>query len=138
MRKIHFYYKSIFGFQLKGPTQESVIFIVFSFSLVISVALILLNSLIAKKSFFDREKPSPFECGFDPKRSARVPFSLRFYLIALIFLIFDVEITLILPLPLLIAFTSQLNLIFLVLFFVFILVVGLFHEWNEGALNWDN
>lgn len=117
--------------------MENVIFFVTFLSLVLSIILIFLNSTIAKKSYFDREKPSPFECGFDPKRSARVPFSLRFYLVALIFLIFDVEITLILPIPL---FFSQLNILLISLiscFFLVILILGLFHEWNEGALEWD-
>lgn len=116
---------------------ENVIFIITTLSLALSIILIFLNSAIAKKSFFDREKPSPFECGFDPKRSARIPFSLRFYLVALIFLIFDVEITLILPIPL---FFIQINITLISIvssFFLLILVLGLFHEWNEGALEWD-
>lgn len=112
----------------KALNQENIILLVVFLSLVLSIVLIFLNSLIAKKSFFDREKPSPFECGFDPKRSGRVPFSLRFYLIALIFLIFDVEITLILPIPL---FISQINILIISLvrsFFLLILILGLFHE----------
>jgi NADH-ubiquinone oxidoreductase chain 3 len=112
----------------KAQHLENVIFIITFLSLALSCVLILLNSLIAKKSYLDREKPSPFECGFDPKRSARVPFSLRFYLVALIFLIFDVEITLILPIPL---FLNQLNILLISLvssFFLIILIAGLFHE----------
>nr|YP_009740452.1 NADH dehydrogenase subunit 3 [Salina celebensis]QID03179.1 NADH dehydrogenase subunit 3 [Salina celebensis] len=111
--------------------------LIFLFSLVLSIILIIVNSLIAKKSTMDREKPSPFECGFDPKSTARVPFSLRFYLIALVFLIFDVEITLILPIPVLPILSNTLPLLILSCFFIIILIVGLFHEWNEGALNWD-
>lgn len=108
---------------------------IFALSLLLSVILIFINSLIAKKSTLEREKPSPFECGFDPKETARLPFSLRFYLVALIFLIFDVEITLILPIPVVSAAINSNSLAFLASFFLFILIIGTFHEWNEGALD---
>jgi NADH-ubiquinone oxidoreductase chain 3 len=95
---------------------------------ILSIVLILLNSTIRKKIIQEREKPSPFECGFDPKRSARLPFSLRFYLIAVIFLIFDVEITLIIPLPIISTITNIFSLMGIRLFFIFILLVGVYHE----------
>nr|AXS64781.1 NADH dehydrogenase subunit 3 [Jamesia sp. KM-2017] len=103
--------------------------------LILSILIILLN-LISKKTFIDREKSSPFECGFDPKNSARIPFSLQFFLIAVIFLIFDVEITLLLPLILMIK-TCNMSMFFIVsTIFILILIMGLYHEWNQGALNW--
>lgn len=97
-------------------------------ALVLCFILLIVNTALAKKITFDREKLSPFECGFDPKEPARLPFSLRFYLIAVIFLIFDVEITLILPIPILSQFIKITTILLLALFFIFILVVGLFHE----------
>nr|AZH80882.1 NADH dehydrogenase subunit 3 [Caridina elongapoda] len=104
--------------------------------LIISTAVMFISSILAKKTILDREKSSPFECGFDPKSSARLPFSLRFFLIALIFLIFDVEITLILPLASIMNFTNIKSWIFTGVFFLIILLLGLYHEWNQGALEW--
>ena len=64
---------------------------------IIAFIIIGLSSALRKKNFFEQEKISPFECGFNPINSSRIPFSIRFFLIAIIFLIFDVEIALILP-----------------------------------------
>lgn len=97
--------------------------------------LIILLNFISKKTYYDREKNSPFECGFDPKNLARLPFSLQFFLIALIFVIFDVELTLLLP-TILITKTSQLiNFRITLIIFIILLIFGLLHEQNQGALN---
>nr|YP_009178822.1 NADH dehydrogenase subunit 3 [Agasicles hygrophila]ALJ78617.1 NADH dehydrogenase subunit 3 [Agasicles hygrophila]ASO76773.1 NADH dehydrogenase subunit 3 [Agasicles hygrophila] len=104
--------------------------------LIILTILIIVINLLSKKSFYDREKTSPFECGFDPMSSSRLPFSLHFFLIAIIFLIFDVEITLLLPFIVSLKLTNIMNFTYLLFFFILILLVGLYHEWNQGALNW--
>nr|AXS65796.1 NADH dehydrogenase subunit 3 [Curculionoidea sp. 10 KM-2017] len=98
--------------------------------------MMLISVLISKKSFKDREKNSPFECGFDPFNSARLPFSMQFFLIAVIFLIFDIEITLIIPMIYIFKISKLSNFFFTLLFFILILIIGLFHEWFQGALNW--
>lgn len=108
----------------------------FFFSLVLSGLVWLISFVIAKRRFRDYEKDSPFECGFDPNMSARVPFSMRFFLLAVLFLIFDVEIVLLIPLPLVLVGTSWISALFLGFVFLMILLGGLFHEWKEGALNW--
>nr|YP_010166653.1 NADH dehydrogenase subunit 3 [Leconectes striatellus]QRV62744.1 NADH dehydrogenase subunit 3 [Leconectes striatellus] len=107
-------------------------------SIILIIALITMSlaSILSKKTFMDREKNSPFECGFDPINSSRLPFSLQFFLIAVIFLIFDVEIALLLPM-ITIYKMSNLNFVLITsFFFIIILLLGLYHEWNQGALNW--
>ena len=98
----------------------------------------IIASLLSKKTIIDREKNSPYECGFDPKGSARLPFSLRFFLIAVIFLIFDVEITLLLPLANIIKITNITSWSITGLIFLLILLFGLYYEWKEGALEWSS
>nr|APX40375.1 NADH dehydrogenase subunit 3 [Longitarsus nigrocillus] len=103
---------------------------------IILIILIMILNFISKKTFYDREKSSPFECGFDPKTSARLPFSLHFFLISIIFLIFDVEITLLLPMILTMKISNMWNYSFITIIFISILLIGLYHEWNQGALSW--
>nr|UFZ13118.1 NADH dehydrogenase subunit 3 [Protohermes xanthodes] len=106
--------------------------------MMISFIIMMLATILSKKSFTDREKASPFECGFDPISSSRLPFSLRFFLIAVIFLIFDVEIALLFPMILIMNFSSIMMWFSVSLIFLIILLIGLYHEWNQGALNWAN
>nr|YP_010022240.1 NADH dehydrogenase subunit 3 [Neurigona zhejiangensis]QOL12430.1 NADH dehydrogenase subunit 3 [Neurigona zhejiangensis] len=108
-----------------------------SIILAISVLVMMIASIISKKSILDREKNSPFECGFDPKSSSRIPFSLQFFLIAIIFLIFDVEIALILPIIVIFNLSNLMVWTLTSIIFIMILLIGLFHEWNQGALNWS-
>nr|UBD09533.1 NADH dehydrogenase subunit 3 [Metopograpsus quadridentatus] len=110
---------------------------IFSITAIISTLVMILATLLAKKTNMDREKNSPYECGFDPKNSARLPFSLRFFLIAVIFLIFDVEITLLLPIASTINLTNIFSWIMTSMIFLIILLVGLYYEWYQGALDWS-
>nr|ASY98372.1 NADH dehydrogenase subunit 3 [Hierodula patellifera] len=110
--------------------------ILFMIIMVISFILMMLTNFLSKKNIEDREKSSPFECGFDPISSSRLPFSLRFFLIAIIFLIFDVEIALILPMTIIPFMSNLLIWTITSMLFLFILTVGLYHEWNQGSLEW--
>nr|AWV83724.1 NADH dehydrogenase subunit 3 [Tettigarcta crinita] len=92
--------------------------------------------ILSTKTFLDREKSSPFECGFDPLSSSRISFSSHFFLIAVIFLIFDVELVIIMPMMLSISFTSNIDMYLVMLIMMMILIMGLYHEWNNGMLNW--
>nr|AYW52343.1 NADH dehydrogenase subunit 3 [Entiminae sp. ACP-2013] len=103
----------------------------------ILMILVLILNLTSKKTFMDREKSSPFECGFDPKNSARMPFSLQFFMIAVIFVIFDVELTILLPMISMLELSMFNIYSYMMLFFIIILLFGLYHEWNQGALSWN-
>nr|YP_009502968.1 NADH dehydrogenase subunit 3 [Nassarius hepaticus]AND76353.1 NADH dehydrogenase subunit 3 [Nassarius hepaticus] len=105
-------------------------------ALILSIVVMTLGWVLAKRAISDREKNSPFECGFDPIKSARLPFSLRFFLLAIIFLIFDVEIVLLFPVLASMASSFSFPLMTGTFIFLMILVLGLFHEWNEGSLDW--
>nr|APD14868.1 NADH dehydrogenase subunit 3 [Ducetia sp. NS-2016] len=107
-------------------------------TLVLCSVIMALAMILSKKTFNDREKSSPFECGFDPSSSARLPFSLRFFLIAVIFLIFDVEIALLLPMIIIDLWSSIMSWSIVMMIFLLILLLGLYHEWNQGALEWAN
>nr|AJT35530.1 NADH dehydrogenase subunit 3 [Phrixothrix hirtus] len=106
--------------------------------LTFTLMLALLSTLISKKMFIDREKSSPFECGFNPKSSSRLPFSLQFFIITLLFLIFDVEMTLIIPLIISTKLINLKTLIFLMIMFILILIFGILHELIQGVLDWSN
>nr|YP_003457012.1 NADH dehydrogenase subunit 3 [Neoceratias spinifer]BAI77099.1 NADH dehydrogenase subunit 3 [Neoceratias spinifer] len=109
--------------------------------MIITITLAL-STILAVLSFClplmspDHEKLSPYECGFDPLGSARLPFSLRFFLVAILFLLFDLEIALLLPLP----WGSQLHSPLLTFSWaslvLTLLTLGLIYEWMQGGLEW--
>nr|YP_009059847.1 NADH dehydrogenase subunit 3 [Crossorhombus kobensis]BAP58932.1 NADH dehydrogenase subunit 3 [Crossorhombus kobensis] len=84
----------------------------------------------------DQEKLSPYECGFDPIGSARLPFSLRFFLVAILFLLFDLEIALLLPLPWGDQLTSPHTTLAWAGGVLILLTLGLVYEWLQGGLEW--
>nr|YP_009059821.1 NADH dehydrogenase subunit 3 [Bothus pantherinus]WMN13985.1 NADH dehydrogenase subunit 3 [Bothus maculiferus]BAP58906.1 NADH dehydrogenase subunit 3 [Bothus pantherinus] len=105
----------------------------------ISVILCLVLALV---SFWlpiitpDHEKLSPYECGFDPMGSARLPFSLRFFLVAILFLLFDLEIALLLPLPWGNQLASPSMTFAWATGVLVLLTLGLVYEWTQGGLEW--
>nr|ALQ80043.1 NADH dehydrogenase subunit 3 [Reticulitermes labralis] len=107
-------------------------------TITISTIVMMAATLISKKTHEEREKSSPFECGFDPKNSARLPFSSRFFLVAVIFMIFDVEIALLLPMPITMTASNVKSWMLISSVFLLILIIGLYHEWNQGSLEWSN
>nr|YP_010852723.1 NADH dehydrogenase subunit 3 [Provespa barthelemyi]WGL39463.1 NADH dehydrogenase subunit 3 [Provespa barthelemyi] len=115
-------------------------FIIFLLSIIpfsITSILILINMLISIKITKDREKPSPYECGFNPLTMPHLPFSIQFYLIAVIFLIFDIEILLIIPFISSLILSTNLFYWFISFLLIYILlIIGLIYEWNEQSIIW--
>ena len=104
-------------------------------SLVLSIGFILVNFLFSPKKP-DPEKLSAYECGFEPFEDSRMEFDVRFYLVAILFIIFDLEIAFLFPWAIslgnigILGFTSM-------MIFLFILTVGFIYEWKKGALDWE-
>ena len=110
--------------------------IIFLFiSLAISVGFIVINFALSPNNP-DPEKLSAYECGFEPFNDSRMEFDVRFYLVAILFIIFDLEIAFLFPWAIslgqigLYGFTSM-------MIFLLILTVGFIYEWKKGALEWE-
>nr|YP_010373180.1 NADH dehydrogenase subunit 3 [Cadlina japonica]UPI11646.1 NADH dehydrogenase subunit 3 [Cadlina japonica] len=108
-----------------------------SFAIVLCLILIMVYYLTNYLSYSDSsEKQTPFECGFDPLSKMRSPFSTRFFLLVVLFLIFDVEIALLFPVLSMFSVKISFLMSMALLIFLLVLLFGMFHEWNEGALDW--
>jgi NADH-quinone oxidoreductase subunit A len=104
-------------------------------SVVISGALLVVPFLVAYKAP-DPEKLAPYECGFDAFDDARMKFDVRFYLVTLLFIIFDLEVAFLFPWA--VAFGDvSLYGFWSMMIFLGILTVGFIYEWRKGALEWD-
>lgn len=96
--------------------------------LILPILLSIINLFFQTNFYSDREKSSPYECGFDPINNARIPFSLRFFILAVLFLVFDIEIVILLPLPISSNFFNFSYYIIPSSILISILILGLIHE----------
>ena len=104
--------------------------------IAILLPLVLLGaSRLVQRRVFEREKLMPYECGIDPIGDARDRFSVRFYIVAMLFLVFDVEVVFLFPWAVIYDRLALFGLIEM-LIFIGILVVGYYYAWRKGALEW--
>ena len=110
--------------------------IIFLFiALGLSVGFIVLNFLFSPKNP-DPEKLSAYECGFEAFGDSRMEFDVRFYLVAILFIIFDLEIAFLFPWAISLGNLGTLGF-WSMMIFLFILTIGFVYEWKKGALDWD-
>ena len=103
-------------------------------ALILSVGFIVINFLFSPKNP-DPEKLSAYECGFEPFSDSRIEFDVRFYLVAILFIIFDLEIAFLFPWAISLGNIGILGFISMMIF-LFILTIGFIYEWKKGALDW--
>ena len=110
--------------------------IIFLFiALGLSVGFIVLNFLFSPKNP-DPEKLSAYECGFEAFSDSRMEFDVRFYLVAILFIIFDLEIAFLFPWAISLGNLGPLGF-WSMMVFLLILTIGFIYEWKKGALDWD-
>ena len=110
--------------------------IIFLFiALGLSVGFIVLNFLFSPKNP-DSEKLSAYECGFEAFSDSRMEFDVRFYLVAILFIIFDLEIAFLFPWAISLGNLGSLGF-WSMMIFLLVLTIGFIYEWKIGALDWD-
>ena len=99
------------------------------------VVLFFISGFLGEKEEYNKRLMRAFECGFVVIRGSRMTFSIQFFLIRIIFLIFDVEVVIVLPIPLLV---ERSRLIIICFFYVFMMIIlfGLYYEWRFGVIRW--
>jgi NADH-quinone oxidoreductase subunit A len=122
---------------LEGLISDYLPLVIFiGLATVIAFALFIVPFLVAYKSP-DPEKLSAYECGFNAFDDARMKFDVRFYLVSLLFIIFDLEVAFLFPWALAFGGFPDSTAFWSMMFFLFVLTVGFVYEWKKGALEWD-
>ena len=111
------------------------IIIFIGISLIVGLALLVSPFIVAFKNP-DPEKLSAYECGFNAFDDARMPFDVRFYLVAILFIIFDLEVAFLFPWAVAFGDLGLFGFVSMMIFLA-ILTVGFVYEWKKGALEWD-
>ena len=109
------------------------IFIFISF--LVGIVPLFLGFLLSPKKF-NKMKLSPYECGFDPFESSRIKFDVRFYLLAILFIIFDLEIAFLFPWSVILHDITFFGF-FAMIIFLLELIIGYVFIWKKGALEWE-
>lgn len=117
------------------PSQYVPIFLFLVVNVAVAVIIILLSTYLAKRRPTS-QKLMPYECGMDPFGSARRRFSVKFFVIAMLFIIFDIEAVFLYPWAVIFADLRLFGLIEMVIF-IAVLLLGLFYVWRKGALEWE-
>ena len=111
------------------------IILFFVIALILSAGFILINFLLSPNNP-DPEKLSAYECGFEPFNDSRMEFDVRFYLVAILFIIFDLEIAFLFPWAISLGAIGIFGFVSMMIF-LFILTIGFIYEWKKGALDWE-
>jgi NADH-quinone oxidoreductase subunit A len=125
------------GQALRGqPMPEAYIPIVLFVMVALGFAIAtLMFSRLVQAGKYNKVKLEPYECGIEPETDARDRYSVRYYLIAMLFVIFDVETIFLFPWAVILDELALFGLIEMIIF-LFILVIGYFYAWRQGALEW--
>ena len=103
--------------------------------MVLSTGFIFINFICAPNNP-DPEKLSAYECGFEPFSDSRMEFDIRFYLVAILFIIFDLEIAFLFPWAITLGRIGAIGF-YSMMSFLLILTIGFIYEWKKGALDWE-
>lgn len=112
------------------------LFIYFLVSLILASIIFGASYFLAVQKTSDSEKVSAYECGFNPFEDARNTFDIRFYLVSILFIIFDLEVVFLFPWALTLQQTTMTGF-FSMFIFLIILTIGFIYEWLKGALEWE-
>ncbi len=116
-------------------TEYFHIVVFFGVAVALSLVIITLPKLLAR-DIPQKDKLKSYECGFDPFSDARGKFDVRFYLVAILFIIFDLEITFLIPWAISLGKIGYIGF-WSMMVFLFLLIVGFVYEWKKGALEWE-
>lgn len=111
------------------------IVVFFAIASIIAMVVVILPQLLAAKKP-NKAKLSPYECGFDPFGDARGKFDIRFYLVAILFIIFDLEIAFLFPWAISLSSIGLFGF-WSMMVFLSVLTIGFIYEWQKGALEWE-
>ena len=106
------------------------------FITLLTLILVILSFILTEKKP-NKEKCFIFECGFNPISKIGIPFSIKFFIIAILFLVFDLEVVLLFPFFIILYSINSIYYYYSFLIFITILIVGLIFEWYNGGLEWD-